>query len=117
MPASEMMTVMKFLRLSLRLTFATSQPSAQANMQSANAALGYQRANYNRYKALYQKGLVSANDFESARLSYRQAEEQVAMMKESVVAAQESVRTKAEMSTVSSTPPRIAIGVAETRIQ
>lgn len=67
--------------------------SAQANLQSANAALGYQRANYNRYKALYQKGLVSANDFESARLSYRQAEEQVAMMKESVVAAQESVRT------------------------
>lgn len=67
--------------------------SAQANMQSANAALGYQRANYNRYKALYQKGLISANDFESARLSYRQAEEQVAMMKESVVAAQESVRT------------------------
>ena len=67
--------------------------SAQANMQSANAALGYQRANYNRYKALYQKGLISANDFESARLSYRQAEEQVAMIKESVVAAQESVRT------------------------
>lgn len=61
--------------------------SAQANLQSANAALGYQRANYNRYKALYQKGLISANDFESARLSYRQAEEQVAMMKESVVAA------------------------------
>lgn len=67
--------------------------SAQANLQSANAARGYQRANYNRYKALYQKGLISANDFESARLSYRQAEEQVAMMKESVVAAQESVRT------------------------
>ena len=67
--------------------------SAQANLQSANAALGYQRANYNRYKALYQKGLISANDFESARLSYRQAEEQVAMMKESVVAAQEIVRT------------------------
>ena len=67
--------------------------SAQANLQSANAALGYQRANYNRYKALYQKGLISANDFESARLSYRQAEEQVAMIKESVVAAQESVRT------------------------
>ena len=67
--------------------------SAQANLQSANAALGYQRANYNRYKALYEKGLISANDFESARLSYRQAEEQVAMMKESVVAAQESVRT------------------------
>ena len=67
--------------------------SAQANLQSANAALGYQRANYNRHKALYQTGLISANDFESARLSYRQAEEQVAMIKESVVAAQESVRT------------------------
>ena len=53
-----MMTVMKFLRLSLRLTFATSQPSAQ-----------------------------------------------------------ESVRTKTEMSTVSNTPPRIAIGAAETRSQ
>ena len=49
------MTVMKLLCLSFRLTFATSQPSAQ-----------------------------------------------------------ESVRTKAEMSTVSSTPPRIAVGAAET---
>ena len=57
-PVSETMTVMKLLCLSLRLTFATTQPSAH-----------------------------------------------------------ESVSTKIEMSAVSSTPPRSAIGAAETVTQ
>ncbi|MGI6222471.1 MAG: efflux RND transporter periplasmic adaptor subunit [Prevotella sp.] len=67
--------------------------SAQADLQSAQATLSYQRANYNRYKALYQKGLISADEYESTRLSYKQAVEQVAMMKQNVVSAQESVKT------------------------
>ena len=67
--------------------------SANSNLQGARSDLNYQQANYNRQRTLFEKGLISANDFESARLSYRQAEEQVAMIKESVVAAQESVRT------------------------
>ena len=43
--------------------------SARANLQSAEANRDYQLANYNRYKTLYQKGLVSADEYESARLS------------------------------------------------
>ena len=47
---------------------------AQAQLRSAQSDVAYQRSNYNRYKALYQKGLISANDYESARLSYQTAE-------------------------------------------
>ena len=66
-----------------------SELNAQrANLSSAQSALNYQLSNYNRYKTLYDKGLVSADDFESARLSYQQAKEQVASAKESVQRAQ-----------------------------
>ena len=37
--------------------------SARANLQSAEANRDYQLANYNRYKTLYQKGLVSADEY------------------------------------------------------
>ena len=43
--------------------------TAKANLSSAQSSLSYQLANFNRYKTLYDKGLVSADDFESARLS------------------------------------------------
>lgn len=49
--------------------------SQQANASSAKSALDYQTTNYNRYKQMYDKGLISANDFEQARLSYQQARE------------------------------------------
>jgi len=62
--------------------------SANANLQSMQSALNYQLSNYNRYKELYQKGLISANDYESAKLSYQQAKEQVATAKETVRKAQ-----------------------------
>ena len=62
--------------------------TAKANLESVQSNLNYQTANYNRYQALYKKGLVSANDYENALLSYRQAKEQVATAKESVQKAQ-----------------------------
>ena len=46
-----------------------SQQSAEANLQSAIEALNNQTSNYSRYTTLYQKGLISANDYESARLT------------------------------------------------
>lgn len=62
--------------------------TARANLSSAQSALNYQQDNYKRYQTLYNKGLVSADDFESARLSYLQAKEQVATSRESVKKAQ-----------------------------
>lgn len=62
--------------------------TAKANLNSAQSALNYQSANFNRFKTLYEKGLVAADDFESARLSYQQASQQVATARESVQRAQ-----------------------------
>lgn len=70
--------------------------SAVATLQSSQASLNYQKANYERYNTLYKKGLVSANDYESAYLSYRQAQEQVAANKQSVAAAEQSVASAEE---------------------
>ena len=60
----------------------------RANLTSAQSTLSYQQNNYNRYKTLYDKGLVSADEYESARLAYQQAKEQVASAQESVQRAQ-----------------------------
>jgi len=66
-----------------------SELNAQkANLGSAQSALNYRQANYNRYQTLYDKGLVSADEFENAKLQYLQAKEQVASSKESVQRAQ-----------------------------
>ena len=62
--------------------------TAKANLSSAQSSLNYQLSNYNRYKELYNKGLVSADEYESARLQYLQAKEQVNTSKESVQKAQ-----------------------------
>ena len=62
--------------------------TAKANMTSAQSQLNYQSANKKRYQTLYQKGLVSADDYENALLTYRQAKEQVATAKEQVQRAQ-----------------------------
>lgn len=40
--------------------------TAKANLQSNESNLKYQTANYKRYKTLYDKGLVSADEFETA---------------------------------------------------
>jgi HlyD family secretion protein len=66
-----------------------SELNAQkANLASAQSSLNYQQANFNRYQTLYDKGLVSADDFENAKLKYVQAKEQVASSRESVQRAQ-----------------------------
>lgn len=58
--------------------------TAKANLASAQSSLNYQAANMERYKTLYKKGLVSADEYENALLTYRQAKEQVASSKENV---------------------------------
>ena len=61
---------------------------AKADLSSAQSTLNYETANYNRYKTLYEKGLVSANDYENARLTYDKARQTVASSKENVQKAQ-----------------------------
>ena len=62
--------------------------TSKANLSSAQSTLNYEQANYNRYKTLYDKGLVSADEYESARLSYDKARQQVNTSRESVQKAQ-----------------------------
>lgn len=62
--------------------------TAKTQLATAQSQLNYQTANYKRYQTLYQKGLVAADDYDNAKLSYRQAVEQVASAKEEVQRAQ-----------------------------
>ncbi len=62
--------------------------SAQANLKSSQSELDYQKTNYDRFKALFDKGLISANDYEQARLSYIKAQQTVTQLKEMVKKAQ-----------------------------
>lgn len=62
--------------------------TAKTQLATAQSQLNYQTANYKRYKTLFEKGLVAADDFDTAKLSYTQAKEQVASAKEEVQRAQ-----------------------------
>ena len=62
--------------------------TAKANLASSESSMAYEKANYSRYKTLYDKGLVSADEYESALLSYRKAMEDVNAKRESVKKAQ-----------------------------
>ncbi len=62
--------------------------SSQSNLSNAQAELTYQKANYERFKTLYEKGLVSANDYENAKLSYEKAVQTVKVQQQSVQKAQ-----------------------------
>ncbi|HCC87333.1 MAG TPA: efflux RND transporter periplasmic adaptor subunit [Prevotella sp.] len=64
---------------------------AQANLVSAESDLAYQKANYQRNKTLYNKGLISANEYEQARLSWQTASATVAQRRDAVAAAREEV--------------------------
>jgi len=61
--------------------------SAQSNLLNAKSTLTYQTSNFKRYKVLFQKGLVSADEYESARLSYQQALSQVKIQQQNVAKA------------------------------
>ena len=58
--------------------------SANSNLQGARSDLNYQQANYNRQRTLFEKGLISANDFESARLALEQAQSVLSQRQEAV---------------------------------
>lgn len=62
--------------------------SAKTQLAVAQSQLNYQTANFNRYKTLFQKGLVAADEYENAQLSYKQAKEQMVSAKEEVQRAQ-----------------------------
>ena len=47
--------------------------TAKANLASAQSTLNYQNSNFQRYQTLFDKGLVSANDYENAKLNYEKA--------------------------------------------
>lgn len=64
---------------------------AVAQYKSAESDLAYQKANYQRYKTLYNKGLISANDYEEARLSYQTASATLSQRKDAISAAKEEV--------------------------
>ena len=69
-----------------------SLEQAKASLSSAESSLSYQVANFRRNKALYQKGLISGNDYESARLSYQAAMASVSSARDQVSAAREQVK-------------------------
>lgn len=69
-----------------------SLEQAKASLSSAESSLSYQVANFRRNKALYQKGLISGNDYESARLSYQTAMASVSSARDQVSAAREQVK-------------------------
>ena len=71
-----------------KTNLASELNTAKANLASAQGTLNYEQANYNRYKTLYEKGLVSADEYESARLSYLKAKEQMNTSRESVKKAE-----------------------------
>lgn len=62
--------------------------TAKTQLATAQSQLNYQTANYKRYKTLFEKGLMAADDFDNAKLSYTQAKEQVTSAKEEVQRAQ-----------------------------
>lgn len=64
---------------------------ALANLTSAMSDLAYQKANYQRYRTLYNKGLIAANDYEQARLSWQTAAATVAERRDAVASAREEV--------------------------
>ena len=61
---------------------------AKADQTSAESTLAYETANFKRYQTLFDKGLVSANDYESAKLSYEKARQTAASSRENVQKAQ-----------------------------
>ena len=61
---------------------------AKADLSSAESTLAYETANFKRYQTLFDKGLVSANDYESAKLSYEKARQTAASSRENVQKAQ-----------------------------
>lgn len=79
---------------------------AKAQLASAQSDQSYQSANFARYKTLYQKGLISANEYESARLSFQTTSQSVNAAKQQVASAEEEVkRAQTNLSYATITSP------------
>ena len=61
---------------------------AKSDLSSAQSSLNYETANFNRYKTLFEKGLVSADEYENAKLSFERSRQTVNSSRESVQKAQ-----------------------------
>lgn len=62
--------------------------SAGSNLNAAKSELDYQRLNHERMKTLYEKGLISANEYETAKLGLDQAQSTYSARQEAVRKAQ-----------------------------
>ena len=71
-----------------KTNLASELNTAKANLSSAQSTMNYEQANFNRYQTLYDKGLVSADEYESARLSFLKAKDQVTTSMQNVQKAQ-----------------------------
>ena len=61
---------------------------AKADQTSAMSTLNYETTNFKRYQTLFDKGLVSADEYETAKLSFDKAQQQVNSSRENVQKAQ-----------------------------
>ena len=66
--------------------------TAKAQLSSAKSDLDYQRLNFERMKTLHDKGHISDNDFDQARLALQQAQAAYAQRVENVNTAQTNLR-------------------------
>lgn len=62
--------------------------SAGSNLNAAKSELDYQCLNHERMKTLYEKGLISANEYETAKLGLDQAQSTYSARQEAVRKAQ-----------------------------
>ncbi len=65
--------------------------SAKSNLANAQSELDYQKANFDRYAKLFEKGLVSTDDYENARLSFEKARQNIVVQQQNVTKAQTNV--------------------------
>ena len=62
----------------------------QTGLQTAKINLQTQQSNYDRQKALFEKGVISANDFEAVKNTYLQTKQSVEQAKINVNSAQQN---------------------------
>lgn len=58
--------------------------NAKASLAGAQSTEDYEQSNFRRYKTLYDKGLVSADEFENAKLAYNKAHQATIQAREQV---------------------------------
>lgn len=64
--------------------------SARTSVETARLALESQRNIYNRQKGLFEKGVISANEFDNAQLAFDQAQQRFSQEKVGLTGAQQN---------------------------